>query len=189
LADDLEHWMADEPISVYREPLSTRLTRWGRRHRTLATGIGVLLITAVIGLAGGTILLGRANQRTESQRAFAEVQRRLPQLKTREAGEKARALERQLYIHRVSLAQREALTEVARAEQLLDECPTALRGWEWDYVKRLCHLERRTFRGHTRSVNTVAFSPDGRWVISVAGHPYYTSERPHVAASSLWHVA
>src|SRR5262249_61806677 len=105
----------DEPISVYREPLSTRLTRWGRRHRTLATGIGVLLITAVLGLAGGTILLGRANQRTESQRAFAEAQQRLAELKTREASEKAQALERQLYIHRVSLAQREALTEVARA--------------------------------------------------------------------------
>ena len=40
LADDLEHWLADEPVAVYREPLTTRLTRWGRRHRTAAVGSG-----------------------------------------------------------------------------------------------------------------------------------------------------
>ena len=37
LADEIEHWLADEPVSVYREPVTVRLTRWGRRHRTLAT--------------------------------------------------------------------------------------------------------------------------------------------------------
>ena len=36
LADEIEHWLADEPVSVYREPITVRLTRWGRRHRTLA---------------------------------------------------------------------------------------------------------------------------------------------------------
>ncbi len=38
LADDIEHWQADEPVAVYREPLSIRLTRWGRRHRTPGDG-------------------------------------------------------------------------------------------------------------------------------------------------------
>src|SRR5262249_867186 len=51
LADEIEHWLADEPVSVYREPLTVRLTRWGRRHRTLASSLGVLLITTVVGLA------------------------------------------------------------------------------------------------------------------------------------------
>ena len=54
LADDIEHWLADEPVSVYREPITVRLTRWGRRHRTLATSLGVLLVTAVVGLAIAT---------------------------------------------------------------------------------------------------------------------------------------
>jgi WD40 repeat protein/serine/threonine protein kinase len=186
LADDLEHWLADEPVPVYREPLSTRLTRWGRRHRTLATGIGVLLITAVVGLAVGTILLGQANRRTESQRAFADEQRRLAELKTREAREKAGALEHQLYIHRVNLAQREALTDVARAEQLLDECPPASRGWEWDYVHRYCHQERGTLGGHTHAVNAVAFSPDGRRVVSGAGDRYYDATATQDAELIVW---
>ena len=122
LADDIEHWLADEPVAVYREPMSIRLTRWGRRHRTLATAIGVLLITAVIGLAAGTILLGRANERTRRQSAVAALQRHRAELKTGEASEKAAALEWQLYINRVNLAQHEALTDVAGAERLLDQC-------------------------------------------------------------------
>jgi eukaryotic-like serine/threonine-protein kinase len=42
LGEDIEHWLADEPVSVYREPITVRLTRWGRRHRTLATSIGIV---------------------------------------------------------------------------------------------------------------------------------------------------
>ncbi len=38
LADDLERWLADEPVSAWREPLSVRARRWARRHRTAVTG-------------------------------------------------------------------------------------------------------------------------------------------------------
>src|SRR5262249_5589484 len=67
LADATDHWLADEPVSVSREPLSVRLTRWGRRHRTLATGIGVLLVTAVAALAISTLLIGSEQARTHQQ--------------------------------------------------------------------------------------------------------------------------
>src|SRR5262249_8425746 len=33
LADEVEHWLADEPVSAYRDPLTARLARWSRRHR------------------------------------------------------------------------------------------------------------------------------------------------------------
>src|SRR5581483_3068015 len=33
LADDLEHWLADEPVTAYREPGSARLGRWARQHK------------------------------------------------------------------------------------------------------------------------------------------------------------
>jgi eukaryotic-like serine/threonine-protein kinase len=32
LADDLKRWLADQPVSAYREPLSARLGRWSRRN-------------------------------------------------------------------------------------------------------------------------------------------------------------
>src|SRR5262249_3554364 len=108
LADDLEHWLADEPISVYREPISTRLTRWGRRHRTAAVAIGVLLVAAVLGLAAGMLLLGRANALVERQRLRAEAS--------------ARTLSRQLYVNRINLAQRSwEDADVRRARELLEE--------------------------------------------------------------------
>src|SRR5207248_1944453 len=45
LAADVERWLADEPVRAFREPLAARLGRWVRRHQTLATGVGVLLLT------------------------------------------------------------------------------------------------------------------------------------------------
>ena len=41
LADDIEHWLADEPVSVYRDPPITRLLRWGRWHKPVLTGLAV----------------------------------------------------------------------------------------------------------------------------------------------------
>ncbi len=41
-----------------------------------------------------------------------------------------------------------------------------LRGFEWYYLRRLCDASTRTLRGHTGMVTGVAFSPDGRRVVS-----------------------
>src|SRR5262249_45463024 len=54
LADDLEHWLADEPVSAYREPLTLRLARWRRRHRATVVAISTMLLLTV---ACGAILL------------------------------------------------------------------------------------------------------------------------------------
>jgi eukaryotic-like serine/threonine-protein kinase len=76
LAVDIEHWLADEPTSAYREPLLVRLRRWGRRHRTAVTiGAGVLQTTVVV-LAVSTWLLSQSRTRIEHQRrAAVEAQR------------------------------------------------------------------------------------------------------------------
>jgi serine/threonine-protein kinase len=73
LAEDVEHWLADEPVSARREPALPRLARWGRHHRTaVATGIA-LLLALTSALVIGTVLLGRANGRIEEQRDLARV--------------------------------------------------------------------------------------------------------------------
>ncbi len=189
LARDLECWMADEPVAVFREPISVRLTRWGRRNRTVATGIGVLLVTAVAALGAGTILLGWANDRTEGQRALAEEQRRRAELKTHEAQEKAEALERQLYINRVNLAQSKYQENIGQAEELLDQCPPQHRGWEWDYLKRLCHLDLITIRGHSLGISSVAYSLDGTRFVSGGGKSDLSLRAQDRAELILWDAA
>src|SRR5207237_2807975 len=49
LADDIEHWLADEPIAAQPDSQFQRAARWVRRHRgfALATAIGLLLVTIV----------------------------------------------------------------------------------------------------------------------------------------------
>ena len=51
LADDIEKWMADEPVSAWREPLTRRARRWARQNRTAMTLAGVALVAGVVGLA------------------------------------------------------------------------------------------------------------------------------------------
>jgi eukaryotic-like serine/threonine-protein kinase len=73
LASDIEHWLADEPVTAFQDPVSTRALRWVRRHRTAAATSAALIAAAFVGLLAGTALLGRAN--TEIRAAAAEAQR------------------------------------------------------------------------------------------------------------------
>jgi tetratricopeptide (TPR) repeat protein len=75
-AEDIEHWLADEPVSAYREPLPARTRRWARRHKPMVAGLAAMLLTAVaLGGGGGWWLLAR--QRDAEQKAgFAMGQAR-----------------------------------------------------------------------------------------------------------------
>src|SRR5262249_60536230 len=55
LAADIKHFLADEPVTAYREPLAARAGRWARRHRTAVTTVGGLLLTAGVGPSGRTV--------------------------------------------------------------------------------------------------------------------------------------
>jgi eukaryotic-like serine/threonine-protein kinase len=52
---------------------------------------------------------------------------------------------------------------------LLDACPKSLRGWEWQYVWRQCHLALGTYQQSGETLNGVAFSPDSTRVAAVSG--------------------
>jgi serine/threonine-protein kinase len=71
LAEEIEHWLADEPVSALREPALTRLARWGRRHKTGVAASVALLAASVVALGAGTVLLGRANDRVQRERDLA----------------------------------------------------------------------------------------------------------------------
>ena len=50
LAEEIGQWMAEEPVSAWREPIVTRSRRWIRRHRTLVASAIVTLLSCVIGV-------------------------------------------------------------------------------------------------------------------------------------------
>ncbi len=82
-ADDIERWLADEPVSAYVEPLTARLGRWARRHKPTVAGAAALLVTAVVALTASTLLIGREQRLTRAayhaeseQRAEAVTQRK-----------------------------------------------------------------------------------------------------------------
>jgi len=50
LAEDVERWMADEPVAAYRESWVRTLTRWLTRHRTGVTAVGAAMLVALAGL-------------------------------------------------------------------------------------------------------------------------------------------
>jgi serine/threonine-protein kinase len=56
LADDLERWLADEPVSAYRDPPARALSRWLAQHpRVLIRGL--VVVVALLGLALSGIVL------------------------------------------------------------------------------------------------------------------------------------
>ncbi len=71
LADDIDRWLGDEPVTAYADPVPERVARWLRHHRTVAIAATLVLLTALSGLTLGTVLLNAANIRTEKQRQAA----------------------------------------------------------------------------------------------------------------------
>jgi tetratricopeptide (TPR) repeat protein len=79
LAADVERWLADEPVAVYRDPWPVRAGRWARRHRTGVAAAAVLLVTATVGLSLGTALLWKEERRTRDEYDRAEREHLLAQ--------------------------------------------------------------------------------------------------------------
>ena len=72
LAKDIQRYLADEPVSAFAEPWTSKVRRWVGRHRTLATASAAALLVATVSLAMTTIFLERANSRETRARTRAE---------------------------------------------------------------------------------------------------------------------
>jgi eukaryotic-like serine/threonine-protein kinase len=64
LSEDIEHWLADEPVSAEPEPLAERTQRWIRRHRTLVWAVCVLWITGGLALSVGLVVVNQERSLT-----------------------------------------------------------------------------------------------------------------------------
>ena len=87
LADDIERWMADEPVTAWREPLGRRARRWARRNRTPVAAAAMALLAGVIGLGAVTAVQARANGRL--RRAYAVTGEALAETRSAQAATQA----------------------------------------------------------------------------------------------------
>jgi tetratricopeptide (TPR) repeat protein len=111
LARDVSRWLADEPVSAYREPLEARLARWGRRNRTMVASVVAALLIAVAGLSVGLVLLGREQAHTATERDRKERALREAEKNEREARSASRRAEGN---------ERKAVTARRRTRRALD---------------------------------------------------------------------
>jgi serine/threonine-protein kinase len=72
LADDIERWLADEPIGAWREPLSMRASRWARRHRTWVTSACSMMLIGVTMVMMMSVRLDRERRRSDHRLNLAE---------------------------------------------------------------------------------------------------------------------
>lgn len=70
-AQDLECWLADEPVSAWQEPWTVRLARWERKHRKLIRVGGVALGTVALVATTAAVLVEQARQDVDKARARA----------------------------------------------------------------------------------------------------------------------
>jgi WD40 repeat protein len=148
LADDLRAWLDGRPIAARPVGAPMRLWLWCKRRPTIAALLGLVLLVGLAGIGGilyewrqAEAARRRAVQKADDEaRALAE-QTRLSSSLARKSGE----LEQQSYTLRIALAEREwEGSNLGRVRLLLDLCPATHRGWEWDRLDLLGHLERRS---------------------------------------------
>jgi WD40 repeat protein/serine/threonine protein kinase len=147
-ATDVQRYLADEAVLACPPSAWYRFRKFARRHKRVVTMAGFVSALLVVAVA----ILGLS---------YAQVQEALR--------EKTQALEREqqsLYFQRIATAaQQLEANNLGRAEELLDECPPQLRGWEWHYLKRRRYEKPRDLP-HAVAVLRVAYSPDGRYLAS-----------------------
>jgi serine/threonine-protein kinase len=116
LAEDMQRFLADEPVSAYREPWTTRARRWLRRRRTVVSAIIAALVVAAVGSGVATVFLSRAYERESRAKVLAqENEQQAQQQRDRARRNFSRAREAvDRWLTRVS----EELTDTPQAERL-----------------------------------------------------------------------
>ncbi len=177
LSRDIRNFLNDEPISAGSVNSWSRVRRLIRRHKVTVAASGFVLAALVIGFVVSTIGLIQASRATQrerlarldeqSQRHRAETEEVKKTLALKREQAHREKLENSLYRHRIAAVQQSLQTKTSTdSVRELMSCPPSLRGWEWGYLLREATRGIVVLDEHELSVSRVAFSPDGRWIVS-----------------------
>ncbi len=142
LAQDIRRYLVGEAIIARPPSIGYQLRVLARRNRAAVAAIAGVFVVLAAGVIVSTSLYVQAERQAES-------------------------LRRRVYLHSIALAQSAYRDgEIKRMKQLLQDCPTDLRGWEWGHLKLISDESILILRGHGGTVGLVRFSPDGRRILS-----------------------
>ncbi len=186
LADDLKRYLDGVPIRARPLGRLARAGRWCRRNPFLA-GVSLLLLLALAGGVSGIVWqwqqavhnYGEMLQQRQRAEEIAEdeaKQRRLADQQRRLAEQRELANLRFVYAARMNqlpndwangdleAVQRHLEAFLPRPGQKHD-----VRGYEWHHYWKLTRGSRLTLHGHSRGIQALAFSHDGRLLASAGG--------------------
>ena len=103
LADEIERWLADEPVAAAAEPPSARARRWVRKHPRLVAGTAAAVLVSLVGsaafagvLRGKNAELTQANAAERAARVAAEDAKEVARRSEALAGRRTRTAVRTL---------------------------------------------------------------------------------------------
>ncbi|TWU07494.1 protein kinase domain-containing protein [Stieleria varia] len=185
LAEDLQRFLSGEPILARSITPIERAWRWAKR-KPLIAGLGALaaMLLVVVSIGGPLAAVQQSSLRSLAE--DREDQANQAKLAAESAAEKEKAAklvaerandaltqekeksERTLYARTISLAYQAWQDDnVTRSEDLLNNTPPKYRDWEWEYVKKLCHSDKQTLRGHAGIPFRMQMSADGKTLVSI----------------------
>jgi WD40 repeat protein/tRNA A-37 threonylcarbamoyl transferase component Bud32 len=200
LADDLRRFLQNEPIVARPVGVGERAWKWAKR-RPAAAALAVTIPVAVLVSVGLIVSqlnastledanaklgiavneaeqarnkLQHANSRLEVAIGETEQARKAEEDQKMRTVDALRRAEHRRYFGLVALADREYRGgNSARANELLEDCPEAIRGWEWHYLRRLPHMPGTIWQvnqnAYMGKVDSLSYSPDSNRLAACAG--------------------
>lgn len=117
LADDIESWLYDRPITAWPAPWYERARLWTKRHPRIASSAAAALLVGVVTLSIASVMLNAARERVIAANE-----------------ELATSLHRNQFLHAASVSREGDANEAAA---ILDATDPSRRGVESNYVRRL----------------------------------------------------
>ena len=159
LADDLERFLAGQPILARPAPTWLWAGRLVRRHPVVAGMVAITLLAMVSTIVTLAVSNARITAK-EQETAGALVRERQAAKALQDALAREQSLQ---YLERITTAAR--LWEAGHtdaADRLLDLCPQDQRGWEWRYLDGLRTTSPVEFPAQSAQIYAVALDMKGR---------------------------
>jgi WD40 repeat protein/tRNA A-37 threonylcarbamoyl transferase component Bud32 len=149
LADDVQNYLEGRPLIAGPESAAYRLRKFVSRSKGTVFAATTVLSSLVVGLVVSTTMYFTAERERDLAQNQMEGNRRLAYRQS---------------IQRIYADYQ--LGHAGNIRTLLEDCPSDLRGWEWNYLWHISDESSQTLAGHAHMVPCVVFGPDGRYIAS-----------------------